>query len=293
MDVLPDPPIPSDVNCVGLPYMPLKVGELLESDLAELSSGIEFKAAVLLWCKSWTQVPAGSLPHDDRRLAKWSGVSIEEFELIRPMALRGWIACNDGKIYHPIICDLALAAWKTRKKNSENAIARWAGETRKNAVASDSRASASENGSDRKPKPMQGKVREEKVREESPLPPKPARETLDSIIIREAQVGEKLIPLTLRECLEAEEAGDNRNPAYALPEKIRSAEVWGMAKGILRVHGLDEKAAGILVGEMSKKHGMDADEVARAAVIIWRSAPRSAKPYFVSVCERIAAERRN
>jgi|GEM_PF-1020803 len=135
--------------------------------------------------------------------------------------------------------------------------------------------------------------------EESPKPPLAnGRQTVDSIIVRVAEItvgpkaGEK-IPLTLRECLEAEESGDNRNPAYALPAEIRRAEVWGMIRGALVVNGMDAKAAGTVIGEMSKKHDLDADDLAKAAVIVWRANPRAAKPYFVSVCERIANERRN
>jgi hypothetical protein len=49
--------------------MPMDVVRLLDSDLFALSTGDEFKAALALWCKAWLQVPAASLPDDDRVLA--------------------------------------------------------------------------------------------------------------------------------------------------------------------------------------------------------------------------------
>lgn len=298
MTDLPDPPIPADVNCKGLPYMPLKVVELMESDLAELSSGMEFKAAVLLWCKSWVQVPAGSLPNDDRRLSKYAGVSIEQFDEIKSMALRGWIACNDGNIYHPIICDLALTAWKTRKKNSENAIARWAGENRKNAVASKTDASAPDNSSGRTEKPMrsdmQGKVREEKVRE-SPLTPQTnaiaSKRPKPSELIFVSEIGGNKFEIPLSDML----ADLSAEFPVTRPgdEAQRKKEAWFISVGVLRCLGLDEKAARTVIGEMTRKHDFLAEEIEKAAVRTWTGKPGSAKPYFVSVCERIANERRN
>ncbi|WP_236577873.1 YdaU family protein [Burkholderia glumae] len=53
--------------------MPLDVVRLRDSDIAALSSADEFRSAVMLWCASWHQVPAASLPDDDRVLAQLAG----------------------------------------------------------------------------------------------------------------------------------------------------------------------------------------------------------------------------
>jgi hypothetical protein len=50
MTSLKPPPIPSDVDLRDFPFMPLDVLRLRDSDLATLTTGEEFKAAVLLWC---------------------------------------------------------------------------------------------------------------------------------------------------------------------------------------------------------------------------------------------------
>lgn len=121
-----EPLVPPECDCSGLPFMPLEVGRLLDSDLMALSTGDEFKAALMLWCKSWAQAPAASLPDDDRILARWSGATPSEWKQMREMALRGWVKCSDGRLYHPLIADLAVKAHAKRKDQSARANSRWA-----------------------------------------------------------------------------------------------------------------------------------------------------------------------
>jgi uncharacterized protein YdaU (DUF1376 family) len=123
---MPEPLTPEDCDCRGLPFMPLEVARFTESDFAAISTGDEFKAAVLLWAKSWTQVPAASLPDNDRILARMTGYTLAEWLKLREMALHNWIKCSDGRLYHPVIADLAVAAVAKRKGQSERANTRWA-----------------------------------------------------------------------------------------------------------------------------------------------------------------------
>ena len=103
----------NDCDLRDFPFMPLDVVRLRDSDIAALSSGEEFRAAVLLWCASWHQVPAASLPDDDVVLAQLSGFGrvVKEWKKVRNGALRGWIKCADGRLYHPIIAEKANDAW--------------------------------------------------------------------------------------------------------------------------------------------------------------------------------------
>lgn len=110
-----NPPIPSEVNLRGMPWMPLDTVRLIDSDLFALSTGDEFKAAVALWCKSWAQLPAASLPSDDRILAHLSGAGAR-WKKVKAMALRGWVQCDDGRLYHPVIAEKALEAWEQREE---------------------------------------------------------------------------------------------------------------------------------------------------------------------------------
>lgn len=108
-----EPLTPPDCDLRGLPFMPLDVVRLCDSDLVALSTGEEFKAAVLLWAKCWLQVPAASLPDDDRILAHLSGTGTR-WRKVREIALRGFVKCSDGRLYHSVIAEKAFDAWERR-----------------------------------------------------------------------------------------------------------------------------------------------------------------------------------
>lgn len=110
---LPEPLVPIDVDLRDFGFMPLHVQRLRDSDLAAISTGDEFKAAVLLWAYSWHQVPAGSLPDDDRILAARSGAN-EKWPKVKVRALDGFIRCSDGRLYHGVIAASVLDAWERR-----------------------------------------------------------------------------------------------------------------------------------------------------------------------------------
>lgn len=116
--------------------MPLDVVRLLDSDLFALSTGDEFKAAVALWAKAWTQVPAGSLPNEDRILSHLSG-SGRAWKKLKNMALKGFVLCDDDRWYHPVIAEKAKEAWAHRLKQRAKANKRWDSEKpeRGNATA--------------------------------------------------------------------------------------------------------------------------------------------------------------
>lgn len=108
------PLVPADVDLQDFQYMPLDVRRLRDSDLASLESPEACWAAVLLWSASWHQVPAASLPDDDRVLANLAGYGrvVKEWQRVREGALRGWIKCSDGRLYHPVVAEKALEAWE-------------------------------------------------------------------------------------------------------------------------------------------------------------------------------------
>jgi hypothetical protein len=110
--------VPPEVDLRGMPWMPLDTVRLIDSDLFALSTGEEFKAAVALWCKSWTQIPAASLPNDDRILAHLSGTA-SRWKRVKEMCMRGWVLCDDGRYYHPVIAEKAMEAWREREEYQE------------------------------------------------------------------------------------------------------------------------------------------------------------------------------
>ena len=86
----PEPLVPAEVDLRDFKFMPLDVVRLRDSGLTAKATGDEFRAAVLLWCASWHQVPAASLPDDDDELANICGYSRSrrEWAKVRVGALR-------------------------------------------------------------------------------------------------------------------------------------------------------------------------------------------------------------
>jgi hypothetical protein len=114
---LPEPLTPADLDLRDFTYMPLEVLRLRDSDIVVLATGDEFRAAVMLWCASWHQVPAASIPMDERLLANLAGYGrdVEGWQVVRDAALRGFVECSDGRLYHPVIAEKAIEAGNKRR----------------------------------------------------------------------------------------------------------------------------------------------------------------------------------
>ena len=121
MNNLPQPLTPADCDLRDFAFMPLDVARLRDSDLASDETPEACWAAVLLWCVSWHQVPAGSLPDDNEWIAKraryWHRGKIDkDWPEVREGALRGWVKCSDGRLYHPVVAEKARDAWIAKLK---------------------------------------------------------------------------------------------------------------------------------------------------------------------------------
>jgi hypothetical protein len=116
VNALPAPLTPEDCDLRDFAFMPLDVVRLRDSDLAVTAEADEFRCAVLLWCASWHQVPAASLPDDDKILAQYAGYGrvVKEWQKVRDGALRGWVKCTDGRLYHPVVAEKASEAWMAK-----------------------------------------------------------------------------------------------------------------------------------------------------------------------------------
>lgn len=114
--ILPPPMVPPTVDLRVFDRMPLNVKRLRDSEMSRTEDPEGFRCAVLAWCVSWHQVPASSLPDDDRALADLVGVgrtarAVKEWRALRPTALRGFVLCSDGRLYHPVIAEIAIESW--------------------------------------------------------------------------------------------------------------------------------------------------------------------------------------
>ena len=118
---LPEPLTPPDCDLSSFPYMELDVRRLRDSKFASTPNGDAFRAGVMLWCAAWHQVPAASLPDDDLELASLAGYgrmafSVKEWRKVRAEALTGFVKCSDGRLYHAVIAEKAVAAFSAKNK---------------------------------------------------------------------------------------------------------------------------------------------------------------------------------
>jgi len=109
----PNPLVPADVDLRDFPCLQIDIVRLFSSEFHALSSDAEWRAGMTLWLKSFHQVPAASLPDDDTALARLAefGRDQTSWKEAKTGALRNWVKCSDGRLYHPTVAIKALEAW--------------------------------------------------------------------------------------------------------------------------------------------------------------------------------------
>jgi len=119
---LPEPLTPADCDLRSFPHMPLMVARLLTSEwwiTACMEEPAAAAAAVNLWATAWHQVPAGSLPDSDIVLWKTSQLTREDWDRVRARVTGPWVRCSDGRLYHPVVAEIAREAYGKRTKASD------------------------------------------------------------------------------------------------------------------------------------------------------------------------------
>lgn len=113
------PLTPADCDLRDYRFMPLDVVRLRDSEAAGMENAEAFRCSLLAWCVSWHQVPAASLPDDDHQLCRMLGYGrdVTGFRELRVAgALRGFVKCSDGRLYHPVVAEKATEAWEKKQK---------------------------------------------------------------------------------------------------------------------------------------------------------------------------------
>ena len=115
----PAPLVPAEVDLRDFGFMPVDVVRVRDSGLAAEQTPAECWAAFLLWCSSWHQVPAGSIPDSEIWQASQCGYASRgkidpEWHEVRDGARRGYVTCIDGRLYHPVVCEKALETWQAK-----------------------------------------------------------------------------------------------------------------------------------------------------------------------------------
>lgn len=108
----PPPLTPADCDLSGFGFMPWDFTRFRQSGLMDASAEA-IVAAILLYGEAWQSVPAGSLPNDDRALARAAGFgrSVTEWLTVKDEAMRGFVECSDGRLYHRVVAEKVREAW--------------------------------------------------------------------------------------------------------------------------------------------------------------------------------------
>lgn len=116
MSELNNPPIPADTDVRDLDGFMLNVERLMASELVALSSHEVVAASLFLWCRAWKQLPAASLPDDERVIAAFARLPLPRFRKLRPEVMRGFVLCSDGRWYHKVLAVEAARAHGRKKR---------------------------------------------------------------------------------------------------------------------------------------------------------------------------------
>jgi hypothetical protein len=134
-----EPLVPAEVDLRGMTFMPLFGDRLFKSTMWIETGAMARNAALqLFWHAYAHEVPAASLPDNDRVLAELAGLPLKSFRRVREQAMRGWIRCSDGRFYHPVVAEIALDSWQTRLSHRARSL-KWREKTRGVTVTSPSR----------------------------------------------------------------------------------------------------------------------------------------------------------
>lgn len=290
MPDLPAPLTPPDCDLSDFQYMELDVRRLRDSKFAAGAKADGFRAGILLWCAAWHQIPAASLPDDDVELASLAGYGrvIKEWKKVRTEALHGFVKCSDGRLYHTVIAEKALAAFASKEKY---AYGKYCERMRKENVKREKegkeafgipsqelwKSGAYPHGI----APNSGRIPPENASNSYGITPENAlRGNREGTEQRGNGEGDLLKP--------AEPAGSGADGAMS-PEAMTKAELWSAGKSLLLEAGLPKAQCGSFVGKLCKDYGDDiVIEAVRATVV---ARPADPVEYLKAICMRAVGQR--
>jgi hypothetical protein len=119
--IFPAPPISADVY-VGekSKWMPLYTDRLARSIFMRIATNEQLGAALRLWVQAWGERPSGSIPNDRRWLADATKLG-DRWSSHAGVVLHGFVLCNDGRLYHPVICEIARQRFEQLKGRQRGA----------------------------------------------------------------------------------------------------------------------------------------------------------------------------
>jgi hypothetical protein len=270
---------PPDCDLRDFQYMELDVRRVRDSEFAAGASGDGFRAGVLLWCAAWHQVPAASLPDNDVELANLAGYGrvVKEWKKVRIEALNGFVKCTDGRLYHAVIAEKALSAFKAKEKH---AYERFLDRLRKE-----------NKGREKDGKPQFGIPTLEQWKSGAyphgipPTPQAPSDGIPPEIALKGNGEGTEQNGEGDSSSVPTGTGGDAAKP----PEQLTKDELWTAGKSLLVAAGLPKAQCGSFVGKLVKDYGDQiVVDAVRAAVV---ARPADPVEYLKAACMRAKGQR--
>ncbi len=113
------------------PYFPFYPNDFSADGKVEAMSTTEVGAYILLLCKAWMEEPPGTLPVDDRVLARWARMDPERWAEVRRVVLSPFVASSDGRLHQKRMIAEYQKFRSTSKARSSAAKSRWEKEKRR------------------------------------------------------------------------------------------------------------------------------------------------------------------
>lgn len=124
-----------------LPYFPFYPNDFASDGVVEAMTTEAVGAYILLLCKAWREEPPGSIPMDDKTLARWTRLSSDRWAECRPMVLAAFMPGNDNRLHQKRMRQehdlLRVRSAKRSSAGKSGAAIRWPKNGNRIANASD------------------------------------------------------------------------------------------------------------------------------------------------------------
>jgi len=118
------PLVSADIDLRDFPCMPIDVRWVRDNPTFWRMDGAEFRISFLLMAASWHEIPAASVPDNDRHNAQLVDISLQKWRSVKSVALKDWVQCSDSRFYHPVVASRARNAWSAKLKRMAKIIRR-------------------------------------------------------------------------------------------------------------------------------------------------------------------------
>ena len=274
---------PADCDLRDFPFMPLDIARLFNSEFHARANDAEWRAGLTLWLKSFHQVPAGSVPDDDVSLTRLAelGRDVKTWRKVKEVALYGWVRCNDGRLYHPVVVEKVREAWDgKRAQRGRTCKARLQAMLKRLSQAKDGFEFAH---IETNVQSLLDELSHYLLQTEMDSVKKSVTDSVAEIKRKREGKGQAK--------LNSVPDGTDADASGKAPEELTKEELWRAGKSLLLNAGMHKDQCGSFVGKLCKDYGDEiVIEAVRATVVAQPPDPAS---YLKACCQKRKGERPN